>query len=77
MRIIAQLSSRTPARRLHELGSLAETTSADDRPGGREPRKWLWACQDLNLGPHPYQAHSLDAFKLLERETTSSSRSWS
>jgi hypothetical protein len=25
-----------------------------------------WACQDLNLGPHPYQAHSRDAFKQLE-----------
>ena len=23
--------------------------------GGRELRKWLRACQDLNLGPHPYQ----------------------
>jgi hypothetical protein len=31
-----------------------------------------WACQDLNLGPHPYQAYSRDAFKLAERETTSS-----
>ena len=28
-----------------------------------------WACQDLNLGPHPYQAHSRDAFMLLERGT--------
>jgi hypothetical protein len=26
-----------------------------------------WACQDLNLGPHPYQADSRDAFKLVER----------
>jgi hypothetical protein len=26
-----------------------------------------WACQDLNLGPHPYQAYSRDAFKQLER----------
>jgi hypothetical protein len=26
-----------------------------------------WACQDLNLGPHPYQAHSRDAFMQLER----------
>jgi hypothetical protein len=22
-----------------------------------------WACQDLNLGPHPYQACSRNAFK--------------
>jgi hypothetical protein len=28
-----------------------------------------WACQDLNLGPHPYQAYSRDAFKLAARET--------
>jgi hypothetical protein len=21
-----------------------------------------WACQDLNLGPHPYQAYSRDVF---------------
>jgi hypothetical protein len=27
----------------------------------------LWACQDLNLGPHPYQAYSRDGFKLAER----------
>jgi len=27
-----------------------------------------WACQDLNLGPHPYQAHSRDAFMQQERE---------
>ena len=26
-----------------------------------------WACQDLNLRPHPYQAYSRDAFKQLER----------
>jgi hypothetical protein len=26
-----------------------------------------WACQDLNLGPHPYQAYSRDAFMLVER----------
>jgi hypothetical protein len=25
------------------------------------------ACQDLNLGPYPYQAHSRDAFILLVR----------
>jgi hypothetical protein len=36
-----------------------------------------WACQDLNLGPHPYQAYSGDAFMLVERETTSSSAAWS
>jgi Phage integrase family len=23
--------------------------------GGRELGDWWWACQDLNLGPHPYQ----------------------
>jgi hypothetical protein len=28
---------------------------------------WWWACQDLNLGPHPYKAHSRDAFQQLER----------
>ena len=33
----------------------------------RRPRRsdlwcWLVACQDLNLGPHPYQAYSRDAF---------------
>jgi hypothetical protein len=22
-----------------------------------------WACQDLNLGPHPYQAYLRNAFK--------------
>jgi hypothetical protein len=27
----------------------------------------------LNLGPHPYQAYSRDAFKQLARETASSS----
>jgi hypothetical protein len=27
--------------------------------------------------PHPYQAHSRDAFMLLERETASASGSWS
>ena len=31
-----------------------------------------WACQDLNLGPHPYQAYSRDAFKLVGGGTTSS-----
>jgi hypothetical protein len=30
-----------------------------------------WACQDLNLGPHPYQAYSRDAFSLVGRGTTS------
>jgi hypothetical protein len=30
-----------------------------------------WACQDLNLGPHPYQAYSRDAFKQLERKAAS------
>ena len=25
--------------------------------------------EDLNLGPHPYQAHSRDAFKQQERKT--------
>ena len=35
---------------------------------------WWWACQDLNLGPHPYhQAHSRDAFQQLERWVTRSS----
>ena len=76
MGIIAQLSLRTPARRLHDLGSLAGRTSADDRLGGRELRTWLRACQDLNLGPHPYQAHSRDAFKLQERDTASSAFGW-
>ena len=33
-----------------------------------------WACQDLNLGPHPYQAYSRDAFKLGAGETVSSWR---
>jgi hypothetical protein len=32
-----------------------------------------WACQDLNLGPHPYQAYPRDVFMLLGRETTCSS----
>ena len=36
-----------------------------------------WACQDLNLGPHPYQACSRDAFMLLERGVASSLGSWS
>src|SRR5918994_5972479 len=26
-----------------------------------------WACQDLNLGPHPYQTYSRDAFLLVRR----------
>ena len=30
-----------------------------------------WACQDLNLGPHPYQAYSRDAFKQLDRKAAS------
>ena len=29
-----------------------------------------WACQDLNLGPHPYQAYSRDAFKQQESVAT-------
>jgi hypothetical protein len=29
--------------------------SVDTGPGGRRLRKWWWACQNLNLGPHPYQ----------------------
>jgi hypothetical protein len=37
--------------------------------------RW-WACQDLNLGPHPYQACSRDAFMLVERGATSSSGPW-
>jgi hypothetical protein len=51
--------------------------------GQREPRRldgrdavtcWVgwWACQDLNLGPHPYQAYSRDAFMQVERGSTSS-----
>jgi hypothetical protein len=40
-----------------------ETT--DERFHSSKP-VW-WACQDLNLGPHPYQAYSADAFKQLER----------
>ena len=35
-----------------------------------------WACQDLNLGPHPYQACSRDAFMLVERDTNSSAVGW-
>jgi hypothetical protein len=35
-----------------------------------------WACQDLNLGPHPYQAYSRDAFNLVEPGTASSSVGW-
>jgi hypothetical protein len=35
-----------------------------------------WACQDLNLGPHPYQAYSRDAFKQLDREAASSPVGW-
>jgi hypothetical protein len=31
-----------------------------------------WAWLDLNQRPHPYQAHSRDAFMQLERGTTSS-----
>jgi hypothetical protein len=31
-----------------------------------------WACQDLNLRLHPYQAYSRDAFMLVERGTASS-----
>jgi hypothetical protein len=34
------------------------------------------ASQDLNLGPHPYQAHSRDAFMLEERDTASSAVGW-
>jgi hypothetical protein len=40
------------------------------------PRWPSWRCPhgpDLNLGPHPYQAYSRDAFKQLERDTVSSS----
>ena len=33
-----------------------------------------WACQDLNLGPHPYQAHSRDALKQQEGETPAQRR---
>jgi hypothetical protein len=25
-------------------------------------QRGVWACQDLNLGPHPYQAHPWDVF---------------
>jgi hypothetical protein len=35
-----------------------------------------WACQDLNLGPHPYQAYSWDAFMLEERGSTSPAVGW-
>src|SRR4029453_11812953 len=40
-------------------------------PTGSQTRRWTafplvmalwWACQDLNLGPHPYQEYSRDAF---------------
>ena len=54
MGIIAQLGSRTPGRRLHELGSLAGPAPMIGR-SGRELGKWLWAWLDLNLGPRPYQ----------------------
>jgi hypothetical protein len=46
-----------------------ETT--DERFRRSMPIRWAWL--DLNQRPHPYQAHSRDAFKLVERETTSSS----
>ncbi len=36
----------------------------------------LWASQDLNLGPHPYQAYSRDAFLLEERDRASSAVGW-
>jgi hypothetical protein len=36
----------------------------------------VWACQDLNLGPHPYQAHSRDAFMLEERDAARSAAVW-
>jgi hypothetical protein len=35
-----------------------------------------WACQDLNLGPHPYQAYSREAFMLEEHDTASSAFIW-
>src|SRR5215204_761241 len=35
-------------------------------PGSELGSGW-WACQDLNLGPHLYQAYSRDAFMLEEK----------
>jgi hypothetical protein len=44
-------------------------------PGSELGSGWR-ACQDLNLGPHPYQAHSRDAFMLEERDTARSTVGW-
>jgi hypothetical protein len=35
------------------------------------------SCQDFNLGPHPYRAHSRDAFKLGAWQLASSPMAWS
>jgi hypothetical protein len=50
--------SAAQARNEHDRLAAGSALSCDDG--------W-WACQDLNLGPHPYQAHSRDAFQQQER----------
>ena len=65
-----QIVHDATTRMLHAL----EPTPSDSSPP--PVRAGVVGRLDLNLGPHPYQAHSRDAFMLEVRDTASSSVRW-